>query len=185
MMCRPEQVTTYPEEIPHETMHGHEALRVAGGLEPAHLALALARRLMRELGPIIFVLRRAVHDRWHHATVGRGVAAELIRDHSARCPALPFQQLPEEALGGSAITPGLHEDVDHVAVMIDRAPQILLAPPNRDEQFVQVPRVAETALLTAQPARIRGPERTTPLANGLVGHDDASLGEEIFRIAKS
>jgi len=30
---------------------------------------------------------------------------------------LAFQQLPEEARGGMPIAPGLHEDVDHVAVL--------------------------------------------------------------------
>lgn len=62
MVRRPEQVTPYAEEIPHETMHRHEALHVRGRFELAHLAFALARRLMRQFGPIVPVLRRAVHD---------------------------------------------------------------------------------------------------------------------------
>ena len=157
----------------------------AGGLEPSHLALALAGRLMREFGPIVLVLRRAVHDRRHHATVGRRVAAQLVGDQPAGHTALAFQQLPEEAFGRVPITSRLHEDVDHVAVMVDGAPEILLAPLNGDEQFVQVPRVAQASLPAPQRARIRRPERATPLANRLVGHDDAPLGEEIFGVAEA
>jgi hypothetical protein len=74
-------------------MHGHEAVHVRSRLEPSHLPLALARGLMREFGPIVPVLRRAMDHGRHHASVGRRVA----------------------------IAPGLHEDVDRVAVVITRA----------------------------------------------------------------
>ena len=118
-------------------MHRREALRLSGRFEPAHLSLALARRLMGEFGPIVLVLPRAVHDRWHRTPMGCGVAAQLVRDHTTWRTALPFQQLSEEAFGGVPITPGLHEDVEDVAVVIDGAPKILLMPPNRDEQFAK------------------------------------------------
>ncbi len=91
MVRRSEQVTTRTEEIPHEAMHRHEALRLSGRFESAHLALALTRRLMRKFSPVVFVLRRAVHDRWHHPTVSRSVAAQLIPDQPARRPALPAE----------------------------------------------------------------------------------------------
>jgi hypothetical protein len=121
MVRRPEQVTTYSAKIPNETMHRHEPLRLSGRLEPAHLPFALARGLMRQLGAIVLVLRRAVHHRGHHVSVGRGVAAQLVRDHPSWRPALSFQQLPEEAFGRVAIASRLHKDVDHVAIVIDRA----------------------------------------------------------------
>jgi hypothetical protein len=83
------------------------------------------------------------------------------------------------------IASGLEKDVDHVAVMVDGPPKILLTPLNIDEQFVQVPGVAHRPPAAPQRARIRRPERATPLPNGLVGHDNAPLGEEIFRIAEA
>jgi hypothetical protein len=55
---------------------------------------------------------------------------------------LPFQQLAEEPCGRPPIAPGLHEDVEDVAVRIDGTPQILLTPPDLDEQLVQIPGVA-------------------------------------------
>ena len=90
--------------------------------------------------PCVFALA-AVHYRGHDRAVGRGVAAERIRDETARCAALSFQQFPEETFGLLLIAPGLHEDVDHVAVLVDRPPEILLAPLDGHEQFVQVPGV--------------------------------------------
>jgi hypothetical protein len=66
---------------------------------------------------------------------------------------LSFQQLPEEAFRRVAISPRLHEDVEDVAIVIDRAPQILLVPLNGDEQLVQIPRVAQASLSVPQRAR--------------------------------
>jgi hypothetical protein len=48
----------------------------------------------------------------------------------------------EEACGGTPIAPGLVEDVDHVAVLVHGPPEILLAPVDVDEQFVQIPGIA-------------------------------------------
>jgi hypothetical protein len=100
---------------------------------------------MRDFGSIVLVLLRAVNDRRQHASVGRRVAAHLVRDQTPWRPALPFQQLAEEALGRTPIAPWLDEDVDHVAVLVDGPPEILLAPVDVHEQFVQVPRVAQVS----------------------------------------
>ena len=102
---RPEQMTPCAKEIPREAVDRHEALRVPARFERSHLSLTLARRLMREFGAIVFVLRRAVHNR--------------------RPTAAP------------------------------------------------------------QRARIRRPERATPLPNGLVGDCDPALGQEILGIAEA
>jgi hypothetical protein len=160
-------------------------LSVRGGFEPPHLPLALAGRLMRDLGSIVFVLLRAVHHRRHHDAVGRRVAAKLVRDQTPWHAALPFQQLPEEACGRPAIAPWLEEDVDHVAVLIDGPPQILLAPLDVHEEFVQMPGVAQASLPTPEDTSVCGTEGETPLPNRLIGHGDAPLGEEIFGISEA
>ena len=43
---RPQQMSTDPEEIQDESVYREKPLRVRGGLEPAHLPLALSRWLM-------------------------------------------------------------------------------------------------------------------------------------------
>jgi hypothetical protein len=75
VMRRAEQVTSHSEQIPHEAVDRHEALCLPSSFEPSHLSLALSGRLMRELSAIVLVLLRAVHDRGHHAAMGRSVAA--------------------------------------------------------------------------------------------------------------
>jgi len=120
-------VTAYAKEIPNDAVDRQESLRVSRGFEPSHLALALAGWLMRDFGSIVLVLRRALRDRGHHEAVGRRVAAKLVGDQTPWRTALPFQQLTEEAFGRTPIAPGLDEDVDHVAVLVDGPPEILLA----------------------------------------------------------
>ena len=41
---------------------------------------------------------------------------------------------------------GLHENVDYIAVLIQRTPEILALTVDRDEDFVQEPGVAETTM---------------------------------------
>ncbi len=59
-MNRSEQVTAHAEEIEYGALDREKPLRVRGGLEPAHLALALSRRLMRDLRAIVRILFRTV-----------------------------------------------------------------------------------------------------------------------------
>ena len=90
-MNRPQEVTPDAKEISNESMHRQESLCMRDGFESPHLPFALAGRLMRDLGSIVFVLLRAVHDRRHHNAVGRRVAAQLVRDQTPRRAALSFQ----------------------------------------------------------------------------------------------
>ena len=122
MVNRPQQMSADPKEIVHHAVDGEEPLRVRRRLEAAHLALALPCRLMGDFRSIVRVPISAVDHGRHDRTPCGRVAPELVRDQTSRRTALPFQQLPEEARGGTPIAPGLHEDVDHVAVVINRAP---------------------------------------------------------------
>jgi len=156
-------MTPQAKEIPNEAVHRQESLRVSGGFEPPHLSLALAGRLMRDFCSIVLVLLRAVNDGRHHEAVGRRVAAKLVCDQTPWRTALPFQQLTEEAFGRTPIAPGLDEDLNHVAVLVDGPPEILLAAVDVHEQFVQVPGVAQASLPAPEDAGVRRTEPPTPL----------------------
>jgi hypothetical protein len=53
-----------------------------------------------------------------------------------------LQELPEELPGCSLVAPGLHQDVEHVAVLIDRPPQIVPFAVDIEKDFIEVPCVA-------------------------------------------
>jgi len=181
-MSRAQQGSADPKQILHTTMHRQEALRVSDRLEPAHLALALPRRLMRDLRSVVLVLLRAVYDGRHHGTVRRGITTQLVGDQPARRAALIFQQFPKETGGCLAIAPGLDEDV---TVLVNRPPEIPTSALDLHKQLVEMPRIAQTPTPSPQRPRVLRAEGLTPLPNRLVGNDDATLREQVLGIAET
>ncbi len=68
-MSRAQQMSADPKQVLDRTVDRQEALRVSNRLEASHLGLALPRRLMGDLRPVVLVLLRAVHDGRHHLAV--------------------------------------------------------------------------------------------------------------------
>ncbi len=79
----------------------------------------------------------------------------------------------------------LHEDVQDVTVLVDRAPQILSATLDRDAHLVEMPGVSHPTASAPQPPRVDRIEPLAPLPNRFVGDRHASLREEIFGIAEA
>ena len=148
MVSSPEQVAPNTKEIPYESVHREKPLRMRGGLESAHLSLALPRGLMRDLRSIVLVLPRAVDHGRHRGAVRRRITPELVRDQTARLPAVPFQQLPEETGGRPPVASRLDQNVNHVPVLVHGAPQILSPSLGRHKKLVQKPSVAHPAAPT-------------------------------------
>src|SRR4051794_2535075 len=96
--------TSLTSQVPYKVvdpiMGGEKALGRAGRFEPLHLPLASAGRLVRILRPVVQAFVPPMLDRRHHLRLRGAVAGELVRDHDTRGPALLFQQLAEQALGG-------------------------------------------------------------------------------------
>ena len=127
------------KEMQHESVHGQESLRLPGRFEPAHLSLALSRRLMRHLGTIVRVSVRAMSDGRHDRSVRSRVAAQLVGDQPPRLTLLALQQLAEKTCGSPTVTTRLDEEIEDVALLIDGAPEIVPLSLDGDEDFVQVP----------------------------------------------
>jgi hypothetical protein len=74
--------------------------------------------------------------------LSNAVAAQLVGHNYPRLIVQTLQQPFEEALRRLDIAPGLNEDVEHNAILIDGAPEIMLHALDADEDFVHVPLVA-------------------------------------------
>jgi hypothetical protein len=59
----------------------------------------------------------------HNFADGRWVTTQLVGGESVRRFALALQCFSKEALGGAGITSLLHEDVDHITILIDGSPK--------------------------------------------------------------
>lgn len=78
-------------------------------------------------------------DRGQYLAVRHLVAAELVGDDHPRHILQALEQLTEESIGGVAISVRLDQHIEHVAVLIDRAPQIIQFAVDADEDLVKVP----------------------------------------------
>ena len=83
------------------------------------------------------------------------------------------------------IAPRLDEDIDDISVLVNSAPEILPLTVDRQEEFVQVPSVAQATFSALELSGVLRTKLPRPLSDGLVGHDDAPLGEEIFDIPEA
>ena len=140
---------------------------------------------MRCLGPIVRVLARVVGDQGYDVPMGHAVAAELIGHETHRFLPLTLQEFSKESPRRLPVPTRLDEKVDQVPVLIHRAPQILPLAVDRDEHFVQEPRITESTLSALQPSGVIGAELPASLPNGLVRHDDAAFGQEILDIPEA
>jgi hypothetical protein len=83
------------------------------------------------------------------------------------------------------IAPGLHQDIDDVAVLIDSPPDVLQLAVDVQEKLIEMPSITEATL---QPLQFPGVVRTkllTPVPNRFIGNNDASLCQQIFDVTET
>jgi hypothetical protein len=87
--------------------------------------------------------------------------------------------------GGSLVSAACDQDVEDVAILIDRSPKTMALAADRNEQLVHMPDVTETTLSPAQGASIRWSKLLAPGSKRFVRHRDATLREKVFRHRES
>ena len=140
---------------------------------------------MGYFGAIVRVLGRVVGDTGHDVPLGNSVAAQLVGHETTRFLALTLQEFSEESPRRPPVPTGLDEKVNQVTVLVHGAPQILALTVDRDEDFVQEPRISESTLTSLQPPGVIGAELPAPLPNSFVRHDDAAFGQQILDIPEA
>ena len=140
---------------------------------------------MGGFGPIVRVAGRVVGDRRHDVVMSDTVAAQLVGHETTRFLSLAPQESPKEPPRRTPVSTRLDENVDQVAVLIHRAPEILALTIDRHEDFVQEPRIAESTLPALQAPRVVRAELPAPLPNRFVRDDDASFRQQIFDIPEA
>ena len=85
--------------------------------------------------------------RRHELAVRHLVAGELSDDHPGHLPQA-LEQSAEELLCGHRVSARLDQNVERVAVLVDRAPQVPLCAVDLDEHLLEVPCVARPRTTT-------------------------------------
>ena len=113
------------------------------------------------------------------------VAGQLVGDdHPGHVPQA-LEQSAEELLCGHRVSARLHQNVEHVAVLVDRAPQVPLCAVDLDEHLIQVPFVAQPRTTTAQLVRVLLPEPVAPGPDRLIGHVDTTFEHQLLHVAEA
>jgi hypothetical protein len=96
-----------------------------GGFEPLHAPLALAGGLMGVFRSVIQVAMLAMFHTRQGLALRRPIARQFIRNDDPRHVGQPLQQFTKELLRRLLIPLPLHENIQDVAVLIHRPPEIV------------------------------------------------------------
>src|SRR5262249_10144871 len=79
----------------------------------------------------------------------------------------------------------LHQDIQDVAVLIHRPPQIVMVALDRQKHFIQVPLVPGPRTTTTELISVLLTKLVTPFADRLIGHCHSTFTEELFHVAEA
>lgn len=139
-----------------------------------------SQRHMCILRPVVQSLVRPMLDVRHHLSPGCSIGAQLVSDHALRRNALLLQQPRQQALGRIGVAAVLDDLVEHIAILVDGAPQPVFPAGNGDDDLVQVPDVVSAGLLAAQAASEIRPEFNASPADGLIRNHDPALQQHFL-----
>ncbi len=117
--------------------------------------------------------------------MSRIIASEFVGHQPPGFSPLVFDETAEKPFGRALIAMALYENIKGIAVLIDRAPEILSLAMNRDKDFFDVPGIAQASLLFFELACVGRPKLPAPLSNGFIGDGDASFSQEFFDFTKA
>jgi hypothetical protein len=178
-------VTSRTEVAINERVGRQEALRLRRRFKPLHLPLSPAGWSMRILRAIVEVVALPMLHIRQQLSLCHAVASQLVGDQDARHILQTLQQPPEEALRRPGVAAALHQDIEHDAMLIDGAPQVVQHALDPDENLIQMPFVARARPTPAQTAGEARAELQAPPPNALVGHDHAAFGQDQLDIPKA
>ena len=118
-------------------------------------------------------------------TLSDAIASQLVGHDHPRLVLQTCQQPFEEALCCLGVASGLDKDVEHNAILIHRAPEIMLHALDPNEHLIEIPLVAGPWPTSAQTVGETRRELLTPAAHRLVGDDDTALRQDQLDIAQT
>ena len=114
--------------------------------------------------------------------MGRAVASQFVRhDVPGLAATTPYKPL-EKALCCGAVSSSLKININHFAILIHSAPQVVLRAIDPHEFLIEVERIAVTAVSLFESTSVLGAKPDTPEPDGFVADIDASFGKQIFDI---
>jgi hypothetical protein len=110
---------------------------------------------------------------------GGTIARQFIGNNDAWDILTLLEELTKESLRGHFVSPTLHENIQHIAILIDCSPEVVALTMNRQEDFVQVPLAARPGTTAPELIGIPLADLPAPLPDRLIGHGNPA-GKEPF-----
>ena len=140
---------------------------------------------MRDFSPVVLVLTGVMNNGRKDLPMCSRITPKLVGDQFPGCLSLMFQDLTKEAFSGSTISRLGNQNIDHVSIPIDGPPKIEALTTDGDEEFIDVPNVAESAPFPTQSAGIGRSEFLTPVSDRFIRNNDSALREQVFYVSKA
>jgi hypothetical protein len=121
-------------------------------------------------------------DAGQNLPFGRGITGQLVGDDHAWHVLKSLEELAEKLLGSSLIAPALHEDIQHVPMLINSSPQIVPFAVDGEKHLIQMPLITTARAATTQLIGIPLTEFEALLSDCFVGQCNASLGHKLFDV---
>ena len=111
------------------------------------------------------------------------ITAQFIRhDLPGFAAIIPYQPF-EEALSRSSVPLSLKADINHLAILINSAPQVVLLTIDLHEHFVEVECIAVASVFPLQSSSVYRTKLDAPQANCLSADGNTSLCQKVLDIA--
>ena len=174
---------SWSEVLGNGAVGREEALRMPRGFEPLHVILALTRWPMGVLTVVAITALAMFLTRAEYPLRGP-IALQFICDNNFFV-GRTFTPLTnsERTSWLLVVPPTLYKDIEHIVLLIHRAPEVVPFAINSQKDLVQVPFVPRLRVTATQPIGVVLAKLPTPLADGFMGHRDTAFKQQFLHVA--
>jgi hypothetical protein len=120
-------------------VHRDEALGGTRRFEVLHPALPSAEWLVRNLGPVVHASPLLMLGVQADLLESGSIGAKLVGHEPGGSETLLPEQLADELAGRGLVPPALDQDLQHLALIVDRPPQVHLLAGDPHHHLIEMP----------------------------------------------
>ena len=115
--------------------------------------------------------------------MSNSITAQFVSHNFSGLAVVITKESPEKPFSCGSISSCLEIHINHFAILINSAPQVMLLAIDLYKDFIDEEGISIASVLTFQPAGVNGAELYTQETDRFTADCDASLSEEIFDIS--
>ncbi len=114
--------------------------------------------------------------------LGAAVGSQLVSHQNARRETLLLHEIAHQLHGRGRVPPPLHQQIQHLALAVDGAPQVHPPAADHHDHLVQVPPLRRSWPPSSKVAREEWTEFQDPAPDRLVGDIETALRQQVFNV---